>query len=240
MKRFLILILILFLSVNVFAFSDYFSYLGKNPAYNNLIRALKDSKPEDEVEALYQEYIKSTDSITDITRMDCQMVRYFSDNKNNEKAERYYLSGKKNLDKIKNDFEYQITKTDIANAEYTVYEKTKMGIESSNLIKKLYKNYPDEVSAYILEANRILYTPHIAGGSPKRAVEYFKVLEQSGFELLPVDQYTLFAGLGIGYHKRNDKEKAKKYLVSAVKMFSGDPILNSILKENYNYTSEAL
>lgn len=240
MKRLLVLILILFLSVNVFAFSDHFSYLGKNPAYNSLIKALKDSEGEDKVEALYREYIKTTDSITDIARMDCQMVRYFTDNKNKEKAEKYYLAGKKNLDEIKNSFEYQITKTDIANAEYNVYGKTKMGMESSNLIKALYKSYPDEVSAYLLEANRILYTPHIAGGSPKRAVEYFKVLEQSGFELLPVDRYTLLAGLGIGYHKRNDREEAKKYLVSAINMFSGDPVLNSILKENYNYTSEVL
>ena len=241
MKKLLtLLILLLITTTSVFAFTDSFNYLKDNESYNTLLKAIKDSDGLTEVQTYYDIFVEANPKPVDLARMQYHLVRYYVDTDNKGLAQKHLDLGYEITSSLTDTLAHDLAYTEMVSADYYLTGKTGTGMESSSLTKALYKQFPDEVAVFLLEANRTLYSPHIAGGSPKRAIEYFHRLENSGLNLLPVDQFSLDAGLGVGYSKRNKDTEAKAYLLKAVNLFSGDNSLWKILRTDYGITKDNL
>ncbi len=95
-------------------------------------------------------------------------------------------------------------------------------MENSNLTKKIYSEYPDEVSIVITNAWRLIYTPQIAGGSNKNAIKILLPLLDEIEKISEEDLYSIYGALATAYYNRKDYVAAKEYLAEALDIFSGE------------------
>jgi hypothetical protein len=232
--------LLMLTTVAAFAYTDSFAYLKEDADYNILIDAIKNGDEEAVVEEAYERFLLSNPKEVDTARIQYHLVRYYTDLGSRKKAAEHLAFGYSLIGDLKDKLCHDLAKAEMVSADYYLNGKTSVGMESSGLTKDLYKDFPDEVAVFLMEANRTLYSPHIAGGSPKRAIEYFHKLENSGLELQNVDLFSLFAGLGVGYEKRGKDKEAKDYLIKAVTLYKGDQSLWKILSSSYGITKESI
>lgn len=232
-RTFILAALILLASISpLFAFTDSFYDNWEKDDYKALIRAIKDNESEDTVMALYDTYVAGEDDPVDLTRIEYQMVRYLVDNGDKTKAEEHFATCQQKYSQIAEEgVRKDVAELEMISADYYIYGKMGTGMDTSSKTKKLYKSYPDEVTVVLLEANRLLYSPHIAGGSPKRSLALFETLLPMEAQLQEIDRFALFAGLGLAAKERNRDSEAKDYLTTAINIFSGDKVLLNALDE---------
>lgn len=118
-------------------------------------------------------------------------------------------------------------------AKYYVDKKISDGIENSSLTKELYSKYPDDVFSIMTEAWRLIYTPAIAGGSPRKAIKLLDAL-MKGYEdkLCTLDKYSTYCALAIAYNLREEYSTAEKYFKLAFKYFDSESDILSSYKSN--------
>lgn len=233
-KRTLIAVLLLFIAAvsPLFAFTDSFYDNWEKEDYKALIRAIKDNESEETVMSLYTAYTAGEDDPVDLTRIEYQMVRYLMDNENKAKAEEHFAFCQQHYAEITEEgVRKDVAELEMISADYYIYGKMGTGMDSSSKTKKLYKAYPDEITVVLQEANRLLYSPHIAGGSPKRSLALFETLLPMEAQLQEIDRFSLFAGLGLAAAERNRDAEAVDYLTTAINIFSGDKVLIDALDE---------
>ena len=233
MKKFLFLIVTVILTISpLFAFTDSFYENAENENYKVLISAIKNNESEDVVLALYDSYRSSESDPVNLTRIEYQMVRYLKDRGDETRAESHFALCKEDYAAITEEgVRKDVAEAEMISADYYIYKKMGTGMDSSSKTKKLYKAYPDEITVILQEANRLLYSPHIAGGSPKKALALFETLLPYEAEMQEIDRFTLYAGLGMAAKERNKDSEAIDYLNTAINIFSGDNVLISALDE---------
>ncbi len=230
-KRIAVQILIyLLIAGSLFSFTDSFSDNRDNESYNLLISAVKNDAEPGEVASLYTLYTQAETDPVDLCRMEYSMVRYYMDRGMKDEAVKHYELCEKHFNAIEESgVRKDIAEIEKISAHYYIHKDMGSGMDSSSLTKKLYKAYPDEINAILLEANRLLYSPHIAGGSPKRGLKLFETLLPEEANLQTIDRFALFAGLGCASEKRNKDEDARRYLETAISIYSGDKLLQETL-----------
>lgn len=229
-KLLLILAVALLTATSLFAFTDSFNSNRSNNEYNVLIKAVKDADEEGKVRSLYEKYMAKEKDPANITIMEYNMVRYWKDRGNDAEAQVHLERAQKAYDSItKEGVRKDIAHVDLVSADYYLTGSLSAGLESSNLTKQLYKDYPQEIGAILLEANRLTYAPHIGGGSPKRGLALFETLLPVKDQLQDINRFDLLAGLGIASQKRGQDENAIKYLEEAISIYSGDQSLINAL-----------
>lgn len=223
-KKIYVILLLALLSISpLFAFTDSFASKKNDTLYYDLIKNIKDNNPEEMTLASYEAFIAKEKNPVYITRMEYQMVRYYVDSGEVSKAEEHLSKCQASYAEItETGVRKDIAELETVTAEYYIYEKMSTGMQTSNLTKQLYKNYPEEISVICYEANRYLYTPHIAGGSAKKALALFETLLPIEDKLQTLDRFILFSGLGIASKERGQKADALKYLNTAIGIYSGD------------------
>lgn len=233
MKRVLTSIIILIVTMSsLFAWTDSFNDNRYKQDYILLVKAIKDNEEEGTVVPLYDMYMEGEEDPIDVTIMEYYMVRYFKDRGEDEKAEAHLSLAREAYSKITEEgVRKDIAEIDLASADYYLTGSLSAGMSTSSLTKDLYKNYPEEISALLLEANRLTYSPHIGGGSPRRGLALFEQLLPVESQLQDINRFDLFAGLGIASQKRGQKENAIKYLETAISIYSGDASLSRALDE---------
>lgn len=234
MKRLLFICFFAAALCPLFAFTDSFASYAKNPTYNALIKAVKDDEDPSRVTPLYERYLASNPGDAAEVRIEYQMVRYFTDRKDKSSARKHLSIGTQKLASLSSGFARDYAESEIVSADYYVNKKMKVGMRSSDLTKALYANYPDEVSVALQEANRILYTPPIAGGSPRKALVLFQEVENSDIVLQDLDRFSLLAGIGIAQKERDENAEALIYLRKALSVFKGDKALIEAIDEIEN------
>lgn len=202
-----------------------------NPA---LIGSLKNGEDEQIVLALYDTFMEGDFSAADKSRIEYHMVRYYMDGGNKAKAQEHLEREKRLYAAIPDDedgMKKQIAELDMLSAEYYVEKKLGKGMDSSNLTKSLYKEYPDEYYIALTEAFRLLNTPHIAGGSPKRALELFEKILKQEAGMNTLDRYSLYSGLGMSSFERKKYSDSRKYFNMAMGIYKSDVAMDEYLED---------
>ena len=221
---------------------DSFSIMNNNPLYLELIEAIKNAEGEQKVLDAYDAYISSGISCTERSRVEYHLARYYKDMKNKTEALKHIEMEKKYMDMIPSDapeVEKLMASVDETSAEYFVTKDMKVGMRNSNLAKELYSKYPDEVIACLTEAFRLIYTPGIAGGSPRKALRILDDLEKNaGSAISKVDLYSLYVAKALALSKRDEFDLSDEYLDKALKFYTGDPTIQDTRKDNTNGRKE--
>ena len=236
MRRFMLtLILSLLPLIALCAYTDSFASASSRPEYIALIDAVKNGESEETVDALYKAYTALDISMTERTRIEYHMSRYFKDIGDDEEAKRHVELGKQFLAGIGEDegeLMRRVAEADIVSADYYVNGGISKGMESSDLMKKLYADYPDEYYIALQEAFRLLYTPAIAGGSAKKALSIFNDIEKEIDGLSKLDLFSFYSGKGMALSQRDEYDESDRYLDKAEDIYSGDPAIDDIRKDN--------
>lgn len=217
-----------------FAYADSYSYLWETAEYPALIRSIKDNEDEKTVLKDYQAFMDSDFSFADKSRIEYHMVRYYMDNGDRDKAEEHLALEKaffSEIDESESDMKKGIAELDMLSAEYYVEKKLNKGLGSSNLTKQLYKDYPQEYYIALTEAFRLLNTPHIAGGSPKRALELFEKIEKEVEGMNDLDRYSLYSGLGMSSYERKKYSDSIRYFDKAMEIYESDIAMDEYLED---------
>ncbi len=235
MRKTLITLLLFFAAASIaFAYSDSYSYLWETEEYPRLIESIKNNEDEKTVLRDYEAFMDADFSFADKSRIEYHMVRYYMDNDNRDKAEEHLKLEKEyfsEIDENESDMKKNIAELDMLSAEYYVEKKLNKGLGSSNLTKQLYKDYPQEYYIALTEAFRLLNTPHIAGGSPKRALELFEKIEKEAEEMNDLDRYSLYSGLGMSSYERKKYSDSKRYFDKAMEIYESDIAMEEYLED---------
>ena len=236
MRRFLLTLIISSLPlIALCAYTDSFASASSRPEYIALIDAVKNGESEETVDALYKAYTALDISMTERTRIEYHISRYFKDMGNDEEAKRHVELGKEYLEAIGEDegeLFYRVAQADTVSADYYVNGGMGKGMESSDLMKALYKDYPDEYYIALQEAFRLLYTPPIAGGSAKKALTILNGIEKEMDGLSKLDLFSFFSGKGMALSERDEYDESDRYLDKAEDIYTGDPAIEDIRREN--------
>jgi len=215
-----------------FAFTDSFEKNRGNKEYYALIDALKDQKDEGAVSSLYDSYISTEKDPLDKARIEYHMVRFYKDRKMKDEAKIHFERFKEGLG-ASNETGYrrEIAEIELRSSEYYLTGSLSAGMETSSRTKELYKNHPDEITAILLEANRLVYSPMIGGGSPKKGQKLFETLKSEEKNLQKLYLFDMYSGIGVALEKRNRHDDAIEYLKKASAIYSGDPTIKEILEK---------
>lgn len=235
MKKILMILMLVFTAASAsWAYQDSYAYLWDDDAYPELISCLKNNEDEQVVLSAYGEFMDEDFSEADKSRVEYHMVRYYMDNGNKEEAEKHLEREKAFFDAIpenEDPMKRDIAELDMLSAEYYVDKKLGKGLGSSNMTKKLYKEHPEEYYIAITEAFRLLNTPHIAGGSPKRALELFEKIKAEEEGLNDLDRYSLYSGLGMSSYERKKYDDSRRYFDIATGIYASDKAMDEYLDD---------
>lgn len=236
MRRTLLTILLMTaLLMTLAAFTDSFASTAADPAFMALIDAIKNAEDEAAVTDLYEQYIATDITMTERSRIEYHMARYFKDMGAEEKARHHVDLEKAYLDQIpeeEGELQRRVAEMEAVSADYYVNGGLGKGMESSSLTKELYKDYPDEYYVALQEAFRLVYTPPIAGGSPAKALRIFSAIEEESEGMSKLDRFSLLAGKGIALAERDEYDESEKYLDEAESIYGGDPAIEAARRDN--------
>ena len=236
-KNLLLLILMTVILFSAAAYQDSFASMNSNPLFDSLITALKNEESESVVLPLYEEYTSSDISMTERSRIEYHMARYYKDIKDKTKAREHVDLEGYYMDQISPDateLERLVAEVDYTSARYYVSKEMSIGIENSKLTKTLYEKYPDEFYAALTECWRLIYTPAIAGGSSRKAIRLLQDIEKNKDGISYLEEAGLYTALGYAHAEREEYNDAYTYLIKAKTFYKKDPLVLSTLKRVEN------
>ncbi len=236
-KRYFILIALLLCSASLFAYTDNFYSTSTNREYVALVSAIKNGKDEDVILNEYNAYIYSDITPVERARVEYHIARYYRDVKKKDTAREHIFLMRELIDNIdKNtisDFEQRVLEIEYYSAKYYVDKKMSDGMENSSLTKELYSLYPDDVFSIMTEAWRLIYTPGIAGGSPRKAIRMLNsFLDGYKDKMCTLDLYSTYCALAIAHNMRDDYDDAEKYFKLALGFYDKEADIVDAYKEN--------
>ncbi len=236
MRKISALLLALLLTLSMLsAYTDSFSSFSERPGYIELIDAVKNNEEENAADELYRTYMAQELTMCEKARIEYHMARYYKDKGNTEEAKRHVELGKEYLAAIEEsegELFYRTAQADIVSADYYVNGGISKGMESSDLMKELYKDYPDEYYIALQEAFRLLYTPAIAGGSSRKALSILNDIEKEMDGLSKLDLFSFYSAKGMALSQRDEYDESDSYLDEAESIYTGDPAIEDIRKDN--------
>lgn len=228
-RRILTILMILCIMTPIFAsYHDSYADRWEEPTYEALFDALKCNEDEETVLAAYDAYMATDVSDYEKSLMELHMVRYYMDRGMQDKAEEHYYIQEELYSKAEYPSEKDrlIAEFDLLSAEYYIWhENMGAGLKSSNVGKELFEIDPYEYRIAISEGFRLLSTPHIAGGSPKRGLKLFREIEQEVDGMNKLDRFSLYSGLGMSAYTRKEYEASKEYFDTATEIYPADPAM---------------
>lgn len=229
----MLLLLAVFLSTAA-AYTDSFAATNNNPLFNELITALKNEEKESVVLPLYNKYISSSITNVERSRIEYHMARYYKDIKQKDKAKSHVELEADYMNKIEDsatELEKLVAEVDYTSARYYVSKELSIGMENSNLSKKLYSEYPNEFYAALTECWRLIYTPAIAGGSYRKAIKLLLDIEKNKEGISYLEEAGLYSALGYASYMREEYNDAERYLNKAKTFYKKDPLVLETMEE---------
>lgn len=236
MKRILAIIMVSTLLLSAAsAYTDSFRSMTADPLFLSLLDVIKNGGSAEDAEAAYEAYAAQDISAVDRSRSEYHMVRYYKDMGNDEKAMEHLEKEKAayaGIDSSASDLERRTAEADMVSAEYYITGRMGTGMQSSDLMKQLYKDYPDEFYVAIQEAFRLLYTPPIAGGSYRKALRIVNAIEKDSEGISKLDGYSLLVAKAMALSESDEFDESDEYLDEAVSIYSFDTAIEDIRKDN--------
>ena len=227
-KTFLVILTLLMVMPAFAAYHDSYAYRWENPNYENLMDSLKRNEPVETVKANYDAYMQDDIPDHEKSLMELHMVRYYMDRGMQEEAEVHYNREKELYDNASfpSEKDQMIAEFDLLSDEYYIWLNSMgAGLSSSNIGKELFKMDPYEYRIAVSEGFRLLSTPHIAGGSPKRGLKLFREILEEVDGMNKLDRYSLYSGLGMSAYTRKEYDASREYFQEAVKIYPADPAM---------------
>lgn len=236
-KALLTIIMVLLVSTSLFAYTDNYYSTSTDPLYVELLSAIKNGEKESVILSAYNNYLSSDATEVEKARVENHLARYYKDKKKKTIAKEHIALMREEINAIDkttiSDFDAQVLEVEYLSAKFYVEKKMSDGLENSNLTKKLREQYPDDVFVIMTDCWRLIYTPGIAGGSPKRAIrELEALLDGYKDQLAPLDEYSIYCALAIANNMRGDYLRSDEYFNLAFKFYSKEAEVVSAYKEN--------
>lgn len=236
-KTFALLLFVLLATTSLFAYTDNFYSTSTDPEYVALISAIKNGQPESVILDAYNTYLSGDKTDVEKARIENHMARYYRDIKKKDEARNHIELMRAKIDAIDretiSDFESKVLEVEYYSAKYYVDKKMADGMKNSELTKELYEKYPDDVFSILTDCWRLIYTPGIAGGSPKKALRILdSFYDDYGSELCDLDIYSVYCAMAVAHNMRKDYEDADKYFNMAFKYYSKEGDIVDTYKAN--------
>lgn len=228
MRRKLLFLSALLISCSMlFAYTDGFKDMMEDPLYVEYISSVKNNESEESILSKFNAYVDSGLTSVERARIEYNLVVYYVTNGDKAKAQEHKNLMEdlvSSLPASTSEFERLVVESEVKSLDYTLSKKMGDGLKSSNLIKELYKKYPDDVFSVTHEIWRLIHTPPIAGGNTKKAIKMIDDLFKSyGSEMTMLDKYSMLYAYALAYNKRDDYKTADKYFKEAFEYFDREP-----------------
>ena len=116
---------------------------------------------------------------------------------------------------------------------YLIDGSLSKGMKFPGMVDKLYKAHPEDFHVLLLEADRYLHSPGIAGGNKKKGLALFQeaeiIMDRDGAAIW--DRFSIYSGLAVGYDKAKEKEKAGYYALKAAEIYTADETVNELVEK---------
>lgn len=196
-----------------------------------------------DINDFYNNYYSANYNLSDLQKNNSLTYKNISSlveaKKLKEDKEKYnYL--KNQIDKNENylfsdDIDYLISVSELM--YYIVYycglpEKISFGDKTKDIYKKVLEKDSNNFFALLGTAIGYMHAPAIAGGSDKKAFEYFnKALNNSNQKY---QKYLSFVWLSQYYFKIKDNENYKKYIDMSIEIYPNGDLLKEAINRNNN------
>ena len=232
MKKFFVLFLVLIFALPLFSVTDSLKKFDI-PSWLSLEEATKCNMDKDVVEPLYLSFVSSNVSMFEKARAEYLYSRYLVDRGEKEEAKKHLEEEKKYMDLMddKDEVLSLMAKIDYTSAKTYISRDLSSGLENSNLTKEAVKKYPEEAYFIITDGWRLIYTPQIAGGSNKNAINKVEKVLQALDKLSVSNTYSAYGALATAHYNRKNYKESMDYLSKAFDIYYGEPPLLE-LKEN--------
>ena len=194
-----------------------------------------------DINNFYNNYYSSSYNIKEIERGSSQTYKNIasfikSKTIEDEKEKYNYLKEaiEQNKDYIKSDdIDYLISVSELMN--YIVYyckvpEKISFGSKSKEIYKKILEKDDSNFFALLGTAIGYMHAPAIAGGSNKKAFEYFNMALDNAKE--KYQEYISYVWLSQYYFKIKDDENYQKFIEMSKKIYPNGELLKEALDRN--------
>lgn len=217
MKYYLLIFLTIF-------FNNLYSYNAKdiNDFYNNYYSSNYDLKNISKEDLTY----KNISSLVEAKKFKEDKEKYNYLKNQIDKNENYLFS---------DDIDYLISVSELMS--YIVYycglpEKISFGGKTKDIYKKVLEKDSNNFFALLGVGVGYMHAPKIAGGSDKKAFEYFnKALNNSNQKY---QKYLSFVWLSQYYFKIKDNENYKKYIDMSIEIYPNGDLLKEAINRNNN------
>ncbi|MGN1163263.1 MAG: hypothetical protein ACI4S4_00510 [Candidatus Ornithospirochaeta sp.] len=225
-KTIAIALIICLITFSISAYTDSLLQFD-TPLWLELDESVKCNKDPETVSECYSSYTEGDITVFERARAEYVLCRYYSDRGDYEKAMEHMEKQKETLStsSIESEVLSLIAEMDLSSSKTCVEKDLSSGLENSNLTKKAFKEYPEEVYIAVVNAWRLIYTPQIAGGSNKNAIKNLEPMIADIGSYSVGNQYSIYGALAMAHYNRKDYKEAKEYLSMAFEIYDGEPTL---------------
>ena len=114
---------------------------------------------------------------------------------------------------------------------YLVEGSISKGMAFGRIVGDLWESHPEDFHVMLLTADKFLHSPGIVGGNKRKGLELYqeaeKIAEKNGCAIW--DQFSIYAGLAVGYDKNKNDAEAQRYAQLAYSIYTADSNVNEIL-----------
>lgn len=196
-----------------------------------------------DINDFYNNYYSANYNLSDLQKnnsLTYENISYLAESKKLKDDKEKYNYLKNQIDKNENylfsdDIDYLISVSELM--YYIVYycglpEKISFGDKTKDIYKKVLEKDSNNFFALLGTAIGYMHAPAIAGGSDKKAFEYFnKALNNSNQKY---QKYLSFVWLSQYYFKIKDNENYKKYIDMSIEIYPNGDLLKEAINRNNN------
>lgn len=196
-----------------------------------------------DINDFYNNYYSANYNLSDLQKnnsLTYENISYLAESKKLKDDKEKYNYLKKQIDKNENylssnDIDYLISVSELMS--YIVYycglpEKISFGGKTKDIYKKVLEKDSNNFFALLGVGVGYMHAPKIAGGSDKKAFEYFnKALNNSNQKY---QKYLSFVWLSQYYFKIKDNENYKKYIDMSIEIYPNGDLLKEAINRNNN------
>lgn len=196
-----------------------------------------------DINDFYNNYYSANYNLSDLQKnnsLTYENISYLAESKKLKDDKEKYNYLKNQIDKNENylfsdDIDYLISVSELMS--YIVYycglsEKISFGGKTKDIYKKVLEKDSNNFFALLGTAIGYMHAPAIAGGSDKKAFEYFnKALNNSNQKY---QKYLSFVWLSQYYFKIKDNENYKKYIDMSIEIYPNGDLLKEAINRNNN------
>ena len=194
-----------------------------------------------DINDFYNNYYSANYNLSDLQKnnsLTYENISYLAESKKLKDDKEKYNYLKNQIDKNENylfsdDIDYLISVSELMS--YIVYycglpEKISFGGKTKDIYKKVLEKDSNNFFALLGTAIGYMHAPKIAGGSDKKAFEYFnKALNNSNQKY---QKYLSFVWLSQYYFKIKDNENYKKYIDMSIEIYPNGDLLKEAIERN--------